>query len=324
MNAATFCKRTVNVISAWGLLYLLTVPGLADGAEDSLEVLPRWTKGEKARYEIIKTRRTAQGKSITRKTTTRTALEIEVLSANDDGYVLAWTLGATRFDDPKQAKDPLIRRMGNLLKHKRIILELDSQAAIIGVQNWRELKESSAKMLDVLTEELNAAELDQGTIAKMRSQVASMFATKQQVEQLCTREAQMFFMPLGIELAPSEPFEYEDRLPNAFGGEPFPSRAQFALKAVDRATGRANITWTQTIPPDDARRIMEETLRNLARRLGKPVPDEEQLKNLVIADTAEFVLEVSTGWIYSLTHERSTKTEGTSQEDVVTITRKTQ
>lgn len=324
MNTPTLSKRTLIVVFALGLLYVFTVSGLANGAEDSLEVLPRWEKGEKVRYEMIKTRRRTQGDTVTLETTARTDVEIQVLSASDDGYLLAWTLGTTRLDDPNQANNPLVRRMSNLLSGYRIILELDSQAGITGVQNWKELKKLLGTMLDTLTEELKAAGFDQATAARMRTQVESMLSTKQQIEQLCTREAQLFFMTHGIELAPSRPLEFEDRLPNPFGGEPFPTHAQFALKAVDRKSDRAIVTWTQTVAPDETRRIIEKTLKNLAQRLGKPVDDGERLKSLTIEDTAEFVLEISSGWIHSLTHKRTTKFEGTSQEDEVTITRKTE
>ena len=322
LNASIFWKITTGVITAAGLLYVFTVPVFAEETDDPVEVLPHWQKGDKARYQIIKSRRRAQGKSVTLNSKTRTELEIEVLSTENDGFVLAWTLGQTQFDDPKQAKNPLIQQMSNLLKDQRIILELDSQAAITGVQNWKDLKKSSAKILNVITAELKAAGLDEATIEKMREQIAFMFATKQQVEQMCTREAQIFFMALGVELSPSEPLEFKDVLPNPFGGEPFPSRAQFALKTVDRESDRVIITWKQTIPPDDARRIMEKTMRKMAERLGKPAPDEELLKSFSIEDSAEFVLEASTGWINSVTHKRTTKSDGTSQEDVITIKRK--
>ncbi|WPD21745.1 MAG: hypothetical protein SD837_16240 [Candidatus Electrothrix scaldis] len=323
MNIPLRWKRMRIVVFISWLLYLLATPVLVNGAAaSSIEVLPRWKKGEKVQYEIIKTRRKRQGKSVTMDLTTRTDLEIEVLSKKNDGYVLAWTLGATRFDDPNQAKKRLNQQMSNMLKDQRIILELDSQAVINGVQNWKDLQESSKKILKILTAELNNAGLDPAMIAKVRTQITSMFATKQQIEQLCTREARIFFMALGIELAPSNLLEYEGKLPNSFGGESFPCHAQFALKAVNRKSDRVKISWNQKMLPDDARRIMERTLRDLARRLGKTMPDAEQLKSLTIEDSAEFVLEISTGWIQHVKYARTTRVEGSSQQDETMITRK--
>jgi len=212
--------------------------------------------------------------------------------------------------------------MANLLKGYRLVLELDSQAAIQGVQNWKELKELSTKLLDDLTNELKAAGVDQATTAKVRTQAASIFATKQQIEQLGTREAQLFFMPLGVEFEKGKPVEFDDKLPNPFGGESFPSRARFSLKEIDKKLGVAKVTWTQTVATEEARRIMEKTLKDMAQRLGKPVPQANTLKTLTLEDSAEFSVELASGWIKAFTHKRVTKTEGTLQEDSLTITRK--
>jgi hypothetical protein len=263
-----------------------------------------------------------QGDKVTLKTTTRTDLEIHVVSASKDAYAIAWTSGETRFDDPGQAENPLIQRVANLLKGYRIILELDSRGAIKGVQNWNELREASVKLLDALADELKAAGIDRATVAGTRDQVASMFETKQQIEQLATREAQLFFMPLGIEFKGDKPVEFEDELPNPFGGAPFPSRARFALKEVDSKHRLAKVTWTQTVASEDARRIMEKTLKELAQRMGKAVPDADLLTTLTLEDAAEFSVELSSGWIQSFTHRRVTKAERMLQEDLIAVTRK--
>lgn len=294
----------------------------AVGADDSVEVLPRWKKGEKLRYEIVKVRRRSQGDKTTLKSGTRTDLEIEVLNASEDGYVLGWTSGEAKFDDPKQGADPLARAMNNLLKDYRIVLELDSEAAIKGVQNWKEMQKTSAKWLDAMMQNLAARGADQGTVTKIRAQLAATFSTKQQIERVWTREAELFFMALGIELGPSKPLEYSDKLPNPLGGEPLPTRAQFALKELDRAAGRVTITWTQTAVPEEARRVMEKTLKDMARRMGTSVPDEDQLRNVTMADTAEFVIDVTSGWIVNLSHKRAMLMGPISQEDILTIVRK--
>jgi hypothetical protein len=301
---------------------LLALPTVASAADNSLELLPRWKKGEKLRFELIKSRQKAQGDKVTLKSTARTDVEIEVLSASKDAFTLAWTYGETRLDDPSQAKNPLTQKMANLLNGYRIVLKLDSQAGIQGVQNWQELKQRSTKLLEALSAELQAAGLDAATVAKVQAEAQSMFSSKQQIEQLGTRDAQLFFMPLGIEFEGNKPVELDDKLPNPFGGEPFPSRVRFALTAADK--GLAKITWGQTVAPEEARRIMEKTLKERAERSGKPPSDADLLQAFIIEDAAEFSVEISSGWIQTFTHKRVIKTGESSQEDAVAMTRKKQ
>jgi hypothetical protein len=184
------------------------------------------------------------------------------------------------------------------------------------------MKESTTKLLDTLADELKASGLDQATVTKLRAQVGAAYSSKEQIEQYCTREAQLLFMPLGFEFEGEKAVEFEDQLPNPFGGEAFPSHARLALKEVDKKAGVAKLSWSLTVAPKDARRIMERTLKDLAERLGKPVADAEVLQTFTIEDTAEFTIESSTGWARGFSHKRVTKTEGGSQEDTTAITRK--
>ncbi len=311
----------LTIIAALGFGLLAAASSLNAG-QDSVELLPHWTKGEKLNYEIVKTFQKSQGDKVTQKTSARSDLEIEVLSASKDNFIVAWTLGEIRFDDPDQAKNPLVPKMANLLKDYRLILVLNSEGTIQGVQNWEDVKQEGTKRLDLLTEELKDAGVDQATVTKLRGETASMFATKQQVEQFCTRDPQIFFLPLGVEFSGGKPVEFEDKLPNPLGGESFPSQATFALSKVDKETGIAKVSWIQTVASAKARRIMEKTVKDLAQRVGKPIPDADALKTLTVGDTAEFRIELSTGWIQSLTHKRLTRMEGTSQEDAIIVTRK--
>jgi hypothetical protein len=320
MSLRSLRKAPLLLVAILGLSVMAVVSRVG-AAEDTIELLPHWKKGEKLRYEVVKSRQKIQGDKVTAKTSARTDLEIEVLDAGRDGFVLAWTWGETRFDDPAQARNPVLSKLANLAKGTRIVLELDSRARIQGVRNWKELKASSTKFLDTLVDELKAAGIDPATVAKLRTQVASTFATKEQIEQFGTREAQLLFMALGRELKGDKPVEFEDKLPNPFGGESFPSHARFALKGVDRKRGVATVSWTQALVPEDARRIMEKTLKEMGSRLGKPAPGGDIFKSLTIEDTAEFTIELSSGWVQAFTHKRKTKMDGTSGEDAITVTR---
>ena len=55
---------------------------------------------------------------------------------------------------------------------------------------------------------------------------------------------------------------------------------------------------------------------------GKSIPDSDALKTLNFEDTAEFNIDIPSGWIRNLTYKRLTRVKGISQEDVITVTRK--
>ncbi len=293
-------------------------------AEDSVDLPLGWQVGQRVQYEIVKTNQKTRGGEFTFKATTRTDLEIEVLRADADGYLVAWTQGETRFDDPQPAADPILRRIVNVAQGLRVLLEIDSDANLVGVKNWKELKHTIGNTLSSVFDELDISGMDAATLSKITVEIASICGTGEQERMMRTRERQMFFLVLGGTYSASEPTEYQDRLPNPFGGDPLPSRSTFVLKKVDRRSQRAMIAWTQTLDPEQARRIMKKSLRDLGARVGLAVPQEDLLEDLTMeeTDTAEFVVDLSSGWLDRLTHQRLVRTGTAAQEDVLAIARK--
>jgi hypothetical protein len=317
--------RTATVRSTILVLISLPLLGLIDVQSHSIEVLPHWKKGETVRLEITRARvKSADGKStITGKT--YTDFTIEVLSANHDGYLVGWTAGKTKFDSPSQAEHSLLGQVVNLMNGLQIILEIDSHGAIRGVQNWKELKAAALKSLEALaaTEDLQKEKPDKALMSSLRAQWESMLATKDQVEELCTREAQVYFMVLGRGYTRTEPFEYEGLLPNPLGGDAFPTHARMALKTFDKQAGRAVITWSQTADPQQVARILDSMIKEMRVRLGKEPLEGAFPKAISMEDHAEIVVDVATGWVKTLAHARSVNFGTRAQVDTTSMIRTT-
>jgi hypothetical protein len=317
--------RAAIIRSTFLLLISLPLLGLTDTQSHSIEVLPHWKKGDTVHLEITRARvKSADGKStITGKT--HTDFTIEVLSANDDGYLVGWTAGKTKFDAPSQAEHSFLGQVVNLMNKRQIILDIDSHGAIRGVQNWKELKAAALKSLDALatTEDLQKEKPDKAHMSSFRAQWKSMLGTKEQVEELCTREAQVYFMVFGRGYTRTEPFEYEDLLPNPLGGEAFPTHARMALKTFDKQAGRAVITWSQTADPTQVARILDSMIKEMSARLGKEPLEGEFPKAISMEDHAEIVVDVTTGWVRTLTHTRSVNFGTRAQVDATSMIRTT-
>ncbi len=315
--------RVAIVRSTFLLLICLPLLGLVDVQSHSIEVLPHWKKGEAVRLEITRARvKSADGKStITGKT--HTDFTIEVLSVNDDGYLVGWTAGKTTFDTLSQAEHSFLGQVVNLMSGRQIILEIDSHGAIRGVKNWKELKSAALKSLDALatTENLQKEKPDKALMSSLRAQWESMLGTKAQVEELCTREAQIYFMVLGREYTDNNSYEYEDLLPNPLGGEAFPTHARMALKTFDKQAGQAVITWSQTADSKQVARILESMMKEMSARLGGKPLEGEFPKAISMEDHAEIVVDAATGWVRTLTHTRSINFGVRAQVDATSIIR---
>jgi hypothetical protein len=315
-------EEPLTVLPVCAACLIAAAVSVSIAVQPSVSLLPKWQAGDKLRFEMVRTRERSQKGGPARRSSAATDFEVEVLSASKTGFVLAWTWDETRLDDPELASNIVARKMVNLMNGFRMILDVDPDGAFRGVQNWAELKDKGARLIDTVSGELKKAGLDEATLAAVRGQVSAMFASREQIDQFATREPQLFFMVMGVEFDSAAPNEMDSELPNPFGGKPFPSRARIALKELDKETGLARVTFQQTVEPAEARRIMEQSLREMAKQVGKPAPDGPLFKDFAIEDRADFVIDTSTGWIRSLTHTRTSRVDAGFQQETIEITRK--
>lgn len=305
------------------LLVILCLPltGFDDVTRRSVEILPHWKQGDS--FDVIMTR--ARNKSVDGQSSlsgkTHTRVTIDVLSADDKGYLVGWTAGETTFEDPAPSES-FLRQVVGLMKGMQIVLQLDERGTIRGVQNWKELRNETLKVMDALlakTPDSQKGSADQTLMSNLRAQWETMFTTKEQVEQLCTRDARVYFMVLGRKYVLNEPYEYNDLLPNPLGGDPFPTRARSILKTFDKRSGQAVLSWNQTTDPEQAARILESMIKDLAARRGKKSPEEAFAKTISMEDKADIVVDVRTGWVNRLTLTRSVNLGTRTQTDTTTI-----
>lgn len=305
------------------LIVILCLPltGFDDLTRRSVEILPRWKKGDSFALAITRAREKSVDGQSTLSGKTHTHFTLEVLRADDNGYLVGWTAGDTMFE-ASLPSETFLRQVVDVMKGKQIILQIDERGTITGVQNWKELQSETLKTMDVLLAKTPASHkgnADQTLLSNLRAQWETMFATKEQVEQLCTRDAQIYFMALGRRYVLNEPHEYNDLLPNPIGGDPFSTRARITLKAFDQQSGQAVLSWNQTTDPKQAAHILESKIKDLAARRGKKSPEEGFAKPLSIEDKADIVVDARTGWVTKLTRTQSINLGTRSQKDITSI-----
>lgn len=316
--------RSTAVCMALLVLLCFPFPGFAGVQPPSVEILPHWKKGDLFGLEITRTREKSVDGTSTVMGTTRTPFTIEVLSADRKGYLLGWTAGTTTYGSPESGTPSILRQVADVMKGQQIVLEIDRRGAITGVRNWRELKTATLKTMETLlapTQDSRKGSPDQALLSKLRTQWKSMFATKQQIERLCSREAALYLMVLGRDYRRHEPYEYGGMLPNPLDGEALPSRTRMILKSYDDASGQAVVTWSQTADPHESARILRATLKAMTTRLGQNRPEEEFPETIAMHDNAEAVVDRRTGWIESLTLVRSVQLGSRAQVDTTSIVR---
>ena len=302
-------------------LFSLPLSARSEPVRQQVAIVPHWAQGDRFDLVLTRTREKAVDGQSSRSGKTETHVTLEVLKSNAQGYLVGWTAGDTTFDVPT-ASESLVRQIVGLMKGLQIVLQINQEGIITGVQNWNELRSETVKVLDdLLSKTRNSPQQgsDYTTLSNLRAQWDSLFGTKEQIERLCTRDAQMYFLALGRAYDSEKPYEYEDRLPNPLGGEPFPARAMITLTAFNEQSKQAALTWSHQADPQQAARIIQSMIKDLASKRGKSVPDGTVAQPIAIDDTAEIMVDVRTGWITTLSRKQSIQLGTRIQTDRTSI-----
>lgn len=305
------------------VILCLLLSGFNDDADFSIDILPHWKKGDSFTLTITRVREKSIDGQLTVSGRTRTPFAMEVLRADDEGYLVGWTAGETIFHEPVPSES-FLRQVVGLMKGMQIILQLDHHGTITGVQNWQELQRETEKAMDALLAKPPVTQKgspEYSLMSNFRAQWDRMFGTKEQVEQLCTRDARTYFMALGKRYAPNKPITFDDQLVNPLGGAPFPAHTTIVLKTFNKRSGQAVLTKSQTADPEPASRIIESMVKEMSVRQGKKLPERQSPNSIVMEDSAEMAVDVKMGWVTRLTRVQSVKLGARSQRDITTIVR---
>ncbi|MGE0471127.1 MAG: hypothetical protein AB7L09_14260 [Nitrospira sp.] len=314
-----------SLIARAAVLILLCLPlwGFEKIPPQSVEIIPHWNKGDKIELMVTRVRdKSLNGRSaVLGKTHTRFSLE--VLHVSTQGYLVGWTVGATTFDVPAPSES-VLRQVVGLMQGVQIVLQIDPRGAITGVHNWEVLRSEMLRNLDGLLAKRSDSQRgqpDQGIMTNLRAQWDTMFSTKAQVEQVCTRDAQLYFRILGRTYTWDQPYEYQGFLENPLGGDPFPTRADIVLKSFNRRSEHAVLHWNQSADREQTDRIMRSLVKDLAARKGKHVPEKGFLQAVGLENHAEIEVDVGTGWVSKLTETKSVTLGTRAQTDTTFIIR---
>lgn len=301
------------------LIVVLTIFLVPESRAEDLTILPHWEKGEHRAYSWTKTTRKVVGEKETSRQEVDSSIDLTVDSADSKAIHLDWKQGARHFHDPDADANPVVRQYDALFEDQVMRLEIDPQeGSIRSVLNWEEIRDRTKQGMGLLFKEREGA--DPKALAAARQQIENMLRTRDQVESLCTKNAQIYFFPLGRQYTLKKASIYESAFPSPFGGEPILSRGTITLTEYDPETGRATITWGQTTDPESARKAVDVFVGELSKKLDRIPPQLEGL-TIQIEDRAEFDLNAKTGWIEHLTYTHSARMGDSLQEDTTTFTR---
>lgn len=187
-----------------------------------------------------------------------TPVELEVLSTGPGETQLVWRSDLTDVvvagADPATAE--MVEDMAAELPAADIVYSIDRDHRFLGIENTAELREAMLVAFDLLVERGVMPEGD--ALAATRSLFVNL--PDAQLGQLLSEDIQVLHLFDGVQLAAGERVEFDDRLPNAFGGDPFPALTVVELTRMVDEDGCVEIVQTTTPDPASFAAILTDSL----------------------------------------------------------------
>ena len=185
-----------------------------------ISIIPTLRAGDSFQLEVIRVRENSAQPQQNGKSTT--GVNVLVLSSSADGSVIEWVPGATVFDNPQTARDPLIGFASQALRDIRFQLNLNADGELLGVANQAEVAPKLKSVVDVAVRNL-AARIPEDQRKGFLDVIGQVLSVDVLIAS-ATRDAATYLGLNGASLAVGQAVDVDMEQPSPFGGDPIPAK----------------------------------------------------------------------------------------------------
>ncbi len=259
-----------------------------------VNLAPKWAAGQSWGYKLVKSQERRIGSVTTSNNTSTSIVNIEILEVTGLGFVIGYTLKSIELPATGVLlADLLARDLAELTIDITFEIEVNSEAIMVGLRNFEEIKASIEASLDRLSEaiELTASPEEVEALQVLFDQIRGTYSTEIGVLSFGLPEMSLFFTPFGWDLEIGELYQLEDTLPAPLGGPPVPAVAHFGVTDPDPSDSIYTFNWTQGFAGRAAEQAIFESLLILSLQTGGTQPTFEDVRGIERQDEGVFTLD---------------------------------
>lgn len=285
----------------------------------SVNLAPQWVVGQSWDYELNRTKQRLNSGAVVSSNTSSSEVNIEVIDATTDGFVLGYTLVSTHLPSTGDAAtDALLSGLAEITVGVTFEIEVGVDAVSQGIRNFDEIAPVFESLFSSLSELLtaNASQADIENIESAIEVSSASFSTEEGVLTTGLPEIVLFLLSFGWELELGELYEVDDVLPTPFGGPPISVIAYIDLTDPDPGDSLFTFSWSQGFEGEEAEQALLDSLRLLAAQVGGAEPSIESVRGISRRDEGEFRIDTETWTLQELSFSQVVSIQSISDVDV--------
>ena len=214
------------------LLILFTTPLFSQEDSTKLAFVAYWSVGDSYDFKITKIKKSWKKDKIVKDEQQNYISTFTVVDETDSSYTINWSYE----NDLENKFFVPVTLLDRFSKYKltKINYRTSELGKFIEILNWKEVSDIMNNMFDDIIEVVGKNDQKkQEFLRQVLSPFKQVYSSKQGIELLVLKEIQFFHFPMGMEFDITEPFTYDEVLPNILGGDPLNAIAIIYFENID-------------------------------------------------------------------------------------------
>ena len=273
-----------------------------DLAAQVLNTAPAYLPGQQLELTLVMSVEDARDNPP--KKTVETPVTLRVVRKSTAGTNLDWVAGRSVGTGAAERADPVLHMVETIFEDLRLTVHLDAEGRYQGIRNEQELRAKIQEFLLLLIPQSMAKIRD--AAERSRAEAAmSRILTPEALLSAARKEIDLFFGLSGLPLEVGQPLRIMSSALNPFGARgTLEVEMEITPINADVARGEAIVEFRQEFDPGSADAVLPG-----ASLATEPEADPAGV-GLVLTDTGEYMLDLSSGRVKQARHVRTIRQNG--------------
>lgn len=241
--------------------------------DSSVQTVGYWDKKEKQHYSITTDKFKVKANDTISRTRLTYDVEITVTDSTEKSYTTEWVYSNFK----TTSTDKIRRKLDVVPQGMKIVVKTDEMGSFEEVLNWKEVRDYMLRTSTFLRAEFgNDKDFD-----IVMKELEKVYATKENVEAIAINDIQQFYMFHGGKYTKGEPAEGKIEIPNVLGGKPFDADVYIYLEEINKEDENYVLRYEQSVDEKQLIAAATEYVTSIAKKIGKPVPKDFNLKEMI-------------------------------------------
>jgi hypothetical protein len=296
------------------LCLLLFVPVFSWGqleeqsSSKDFEIVAYWGPDESYLYQIEKITTTYLNGQLQKTDTAIYEALFEVIDSTETHYELAWTVMGSSLQQ-LSLPDTILQKLSSLAnKELGYVYRTDEVGSFLALTNHAEVRLAMLEQFAVI-EDMFSEPAERQKFINTLAPFKDLLVSNEGIEALVAKELQLFHLLYGLAVDSGEHFDYDEALPNLFGGAPITGKGKLYHTTTDTSEGRFTMINEMRTDPKSTKAFLKQALPIMVPTIANNKDFKKVLKKSSIQIIDRQVFELYYGYCLPHLIQSERKTE---------------